>query len=205
MGSSIRNVAGHELDRLILEARGGCTVALNQLLEALSWTLWTELGGGQKPRGLEPAHGLSDLIQDTLARVREKFGRFERNSYADFRQWALTILYRRRQEWSRNHRTRNDVARKEDIGRYLLAVLNPNGLTPPQEHAAQLREESDRMYAAFERLETGEQVIIRLRAVESLQFPQIGVLTNRTSEAIRKAYDRAMEKLRGMLNANGDL
>ena len=94
----------------------------------LSAKLWSELDPRRRPHGLGPSTGLSDLIQDTLLRVREKFERFERGSFVDFAQWARAILYRRRQELARKFRMRNDVVRREEIGwllRTRLRAISP--------------------------------------------------------------------------------
>jgi RNA polymerase sigma factor (sigma-70 family) len=194
-----------DVDRLIADARAGCQVSLDKLMEMLSKHLWTELGGGRKPHGLGPSHGLSDLIQDTLVRVREKFAKFERGSFADFKQWARTILYRRRQEWARNYRFRNDAVRKEQIGLILFSRMAPQGVAAAHEDAAQLKEEAARAGAAFERLKPHEQFIINLRAIEGLRYPDIEALTGWTKEAARLAYRRAIEQLRVQLQSDGKL
>jgi RNA polymerase sigma factor (sigma-70 family) len=202
MGSSSTERVRPDLNRLIGDARGGCPAALDRLLEILSKHLWAELGGGRKPRGLGPSHGLSDLIQDTLVRVREKFFKFERDSFADFKQWARTILYRRRQECARSFRYRNDALRKEQIGLFLFARITAQGSGMPHEDAAQLKEEGARAYAAFERLKPHEQFIINLRAIEGVRYPDIEALTGWGKEAARQAYRRAIEQLRTIFQSD---
>jgi RNA polymerase sigma factor (sigma-70 family) len=202
MGTSSTEHLSHDLDGLIDGARNGCPVALDKLLEALSTHLWKELGGGRKPRGLGPSHGLSDLVQDTLVRVREKFSKFERDSFGDFKQWARTILYHRRQEWTRNFRFRNEDARKEQIGLALYARIEPQGPGSLQERAAETREEGTRAYAAFQQLKPHEQFVINLRAVEGLSYPEIEGLTGWTKEAARLAYRRAIERLKALFQSD---
>ena len=107
--------SGARLDRLIAEARSGSDAALDALIEQISEQLWAELGGRRQPRGLGPSRGLSDLIQDTLLRVRQKFDHFESHTFAEFKQWARAVLHRRQQEWIRNHRARNTTEKKEKI------------------------------------------------------------------------------------------
>lgn len=68
---AFRESSPSELDRLIVCARLGSQPALMRLLENLSECLWAELIHRRKLRGIGPAHSLSDLIQDTLARVGE--------------------------------------------------------------------------------------------------------------------------------------
>ena len=83
-----RSVA--DIDRLIIDARSGSAAALNELLEMLSTQLWAEHSRRSKPQDLGPSRGLSDLIQETLVQARANFDRFERDSFADFKQWART-------------------------------------------------------------------------------------------------------------------
>lgn len=201
-GSSSSERAIPDLNRLIADARRGCPAALDGLLEILSKHLWAELGGVRKPRGLGPSHGLSDLIQDTLVRVREKFSSFERESFADFKQWARTILHRRRQECARNFRFRNDAGRKEQIGLVLFTRIAPQGTRAGHEYAAQLKEEATKAYRAFERLKPHEQFIVNLRAMEGLRYADIETLTGWTKEAARQAYRRAIEQLRAQFQSD---
>ena len=191
-----------DLDRLIADARGGSAVAFRRLLELLSDHLWAELGPRRKARNLGPSHGLSDLIQDTLARVGEKFAKFERDTFAEFTQWARTILYRRGQEWARNYRWRNDAARTEKIGLALRDRIESARHGSRQENIPQEREEAARVYAKFQCLQPHEQFIINLRVVEGLRYPQIEALTGWTKEAARQAYRRAIERLRKLLKSD---
>jgi RNA polymerase sigma factor (sigma-70 family) len=202
MGTSSAERLRPDLDRLIADARGGCPASLDKLIEMLSKHLWAELGGGRKPHGLGPSHGLSDLIQDTLIRARERFCNFERDSFADFKQWARTILFRRRQECARNFRFRNDAARKERIGLLLFDRISLQGAEASPDQAAQLQEEATRAFAAFESLKPHEQFIINLRAIEGLRYPDIAALTGWSKEAARQAYRRAIEQLRVLLQSD---
>ncbi len=183
-------------DCLIADARAGSDAALDKLIELLADCLWTELGGKRRPRGLGPSHSLSDLVQDTLLRVREKFDRFERDTFTDFKQWARTILHRRRQEWARNFRARNRDDHKQAIGMALRARLSANGCSVRQDELAEHGEEVNRAYAAFKRLKPNEQFIINLRVLEGLRYPQIEALTGLSREAARTSYRRAIERLK---------
>lgn len=185
-----------DLDQLITEARAGSTTALETLLEMLSAQLWSELDPRRRPQGLGPSTGLSDLIQDTLVRVREKFERFERGSFVDFAQWARTILYRRRQELARKFRVRNDAVRREEIGWLLRARLERIWRLDRQDSRLEWREEAARAFAAFRSLKPHEQFVLGLRAVEGLHYPQIEAMTGWTREAARQAYRRALQQLK---------
>lgn len=189
-------------DTLISEARQGSVVALDKLIELLADYLWSELCGRRKPRGLGPSHGLSDLVQDTLVRVREKFDRFQRDTFADFKQWARTILHRRRQEWARNYRMRN----REELRRKIRLAFEARLLTEPtgrgHEELMNLREEAERAAAAFNRLKPHEQAIIQLRILEKLSYPQIEALTGLSAEGARTACRRAIAQLKKLFETD---
>jgi len=183
-------------DALIVEARQGSTAALDKLIELLAEQLWLELGNRPKPRGLGPSHGLSDLVQDTLIRVREKFDRFSRDTFTDFKQWARTILHRRRQEWARNYRARNREELRKKIKLAFEARLLGDEATKGQDELAALRQEAERAVAAFSRLKPHEQTILKLRIQEELSYPQIEVLTGLSAEGARTTFRRAIARLK---------
>jgi len=189
-------------NQLVIEARQGSAAALDQLVEMLSGYLWAELGGWRKPRGLGPSHGLSDLVQDTLLRVREKFGRFQRDSFVDLKQWARTILHRRRQEWARNYRARNREELQRKIRMAFEARLLPKSYSGEHVDSLDRRDDVERALAAFNQLRPHEQTILKLRIVEGLSYPQIGVLTGLHAEGARTAYRRAIAHLKSLFDAH---
>ncbi|MBX3414963.1 MAG: sigma-70 family RNA polymerase sigma factor [Pirellulales bacterium] len=183
------------LDGLVVEAQRGSAEALDLLIAELSKQLWAELTTRRRSRRANPSHGSSDLVQDTLIRAREQFEKFERSTFADFKQWARKVLFRRRQEWTRNHLARNAERHK----RMIWSVVLARGDGPHANDTAlsiEQREELDRAYALYQCLKPNEQCVIHLRLFEGLSYQQIAMLTNSTAEAARKAYDRALDKLR---------
>ncbi len=68
---------------------------------------------------------------------------------------------------------------------------------------AQHREEARRADAAFERLKSNERFVINLRLLEGLRYRQISEMTGWSEEAARKAYDRAIARLKTLYEANG--
>ncbi len=188
------------LDQLVVAARDGSKVALARLLELLSECLWVDVHSRQTLRPPGPSHGLSDLIQDTLAVVAEKFPRFRRDSFAEFKQWSYLILHRRRKQWIRNFRHRSDAARREQIGWVLRDRLGRHGECVSD--ALQRRQEARRAQTTFESLDVNEQFVIRLRVVEDRRFAEIGTLTERSEDAARVAYRRAIRRLKQLFEAN---
>jgi RNA polymerase sigma factor (sigma-70 family) len=190
------------LDALIVQARSGDGIALDQLIEKLSEQLWSELEARRRSNRTGPVHGSSDLVQDTLMRVRQQFGKFERDTFADFKQWAKTILYRRRQEWIRNHLSRNSDRHKRIIWDVLRARPNYDGTAGDGTLAPEEREESERAYQRFRTLKPHEQFIIDLRLFQNLAYKQIAAMTQSTEDACRQAYNRALARLKSGLDVN---
>lgn len=190
------------LDALIAQARSGDQVALDRLIEKLSEQLWAELEARRRSNRTGPAHGSSDLVQDTLIRVREQFDKFERHTFADLKQWARTMLFRRRQEWMRNHLSRNAERHKRMIWEALRArpecpVGSGEGAT-----VAEDREEFERAYQCFQKLKTHEQFVIDLRLFQELPYKQIAAMTQSTEDACRQAYNRALSRLKAGLGGS---
>lgn len=201
----VGNTDRPDLDRLIADARAGSVAALDNLIEQLSKHLWAKVGPQRKPRSLGPSRGLSDLIQETLVCVREKFSKFERHTFSDFKQWAGVVLQRRRQEWIRNYQARNSDEQKQKIwmaiGARIPSSASNNCDHDPTEH----REETKIAYAAFKRLGPSERFIINLRLIEGLRYKQISAMTGWSEDAARKSYDRAIGQLKKLLDSNGQL
>lgn len=195
-----RRLPQPELDALIGKARGGSHEALDKLLEMLALHLWRDLNS-QRRRPARPSHGSSDLVQDTLVRVREQFAKFERDTFADFKQWSRAILYRRDLEWTRNHQARNSDRHMRRLAS-LMAARSDNGDVAAHEHAVELRDALDRVSAAFNTLKESDQFVIRLR-LEGLGFREIAVMTEASVDAVTKAYHRAIARLRKKLDGNG--
>ena len=65
------------------------------------------------------------------------------------------------------------------------------------------REEARHTYAAFQQLKPNEQFIIKLRLLEGLRYKQIAQMTGWSEDAARKAYDRAIARLKTLYQSNG--
>ena len=192
------------LDHLIARARAGDEAALEQLIERLSEQLWAELNSRRRSNRTGPTHGSSDLIQDTLVRVKEMFDKFERDTFADFKQWARTVLYRRRLEWARNHHARNGEKHKRMIWNALRDRAETGGPDEYGQFSVEENEELERAYLAYKGLKSNEQLIIKLRLFQKLSYKQIAELAETTEEAARKLYDRAIARLRTSLSNHDD-
>jgi RNA polymerase sigma factor (sigma-70 family) len=183
------------LDALVDQAKTGSSAALDQLIERLSKHLWDDLNGRRR-RSPGASRGSSDLVQETLMRARDRFAQFERATYAEFKSWAEGIRYRRRQEWFRNRQSRNEDRHKWAIWSALRARAAGDTATANHESAIAEREQAERAYATYQKMDDYDQFIIELRLLNGLTYKQIAELTGTTEDACRKAFNRAIERLR---------
>jgi len=201
MSSMSDGPAPHDrLDRLILDARAGSVDALDALITHLSVHLWAELGNRRKPIGLGASRGLSDLVQDTLIRVRQRFARFERDTFSEFKQWSRAVLYRRQQEWIRNHKTRHSERNLQRIWDALsqnktsdAASSLDSGLITAEQRAW--------LDEKLGQLKRHERFIIDLRVCHEMEFAEIADRTGLSPDAARMAFNRALARLRRIADA----
>jgi RNA polymerase sigma-70 factor (ECF subfamily) len=170
--------------RLLDEARKGDGKALGALLQHYRPYLLLianqELGTVGQAKA-----GPSDLVQDTLRRALTHFGQFRGQHENELRGWLRVIL-------------RNKVA--EFVGHLPAQPQQEidsgvaDGTDTPSD-ALQRQEEIDTVRQALEQLPEHYQQVVRLREYEGLSYEEIGQRMQRTPEAVRKLWTRAIDQL----------
>jgi RNA polymerase sigma-70 factor (ECF subfamily) len=84
------------------------------------------------------------------------------------------------------------VRRKKPAAELSMAVF--------QEEDEALRERIERMMKVIETLSDLQQIILRLRHMEGMEFKEIAELTGSTEVAVRKALSRARQAVRDKFN-----
>ncbi len=206
MKSPIRTRHHASPDSLVAQARAGSFEALDTLIDLLVNQYFAELGGRTMP-GMSPANTISDLIQETVLRARERFDVFDKTTFAEFKRWADGILRNKYRHWMRNHRDRTRETVQMTIWRAIQMRRNlpdPNQSQRAEDDAIVLREAAARAYDVFEQqLKPSDQYVIKLRLLEELRFKQIALLVNSSEDAVRKAYNRALSRLKTLVAAHG--
>jgi RNA polymerase sigma factor (sigma-70 family) len=140
------------------------------------------------------------LVQDTLIRVRQRFARFERDTFSEFKQWSRAVLYRRQQEWIRNHKTRHSERNLQRIWDALsqnktsdAASSLDSGLITAEQRAW--------LDEKLSQLKRHERFIIDLRVCHEMEFAEIADRTGLSSDAARMAFNRALARLRRIADA----
>jgi RNA polymerase sigma-70 factor (ECF subfamily) len=184
---------------LVAAARGGSRDALGRALEACRRYLLGVAEGELSP-DLRSKGGASDLVQETFLEAQRDFGRFEGSSPEELRAWLRQVLLHNVGAFTRRYRAtgKREIAREVGFGAdsSLLGIqqvpagstLSPSGVAIEHERALALRRAVDRLPEEYRR-------VVILRFEDGLSFEEIGQITDRTADAARKVWSRAMERL----------
>jgi RNA polymerase sigma-70 factor (ECF subfamily) len=190
----------HSVESLIAAARGGSPAALGELLEA-----WRDylllLANRELDSVLRPKGGASDLVQETFLEAQQDFHRFAGATEGEWVGWLRTILEHNVANFRRGYLAteKRDITREvpfRTIGdRDSYCGLQFVGDTQSPSQCALANEQVSRLELVLARLPELQRRIIELRHREGLCFAEIGRLTDRSAEAARKLWSRAIKRL----------
>ncbi len=191
------------LERAIDQVRNGDDKELERLLDGCRRYI-SLVSMDILDRKLQSKIGASDLVQDTLLEAHDSFDRFEGNSEAELFAWLTTILKRRLSK-SRDHfygTAKRNVSRERSLEGYQADAspapfeddVTPSAVVIAQDEEQMIRKGMAQLTAEY------RQVLI-LRNWERKSFAEIGEAMDRSPEAVRKLWGRAVEKLSGQLSA----
>jgi RNA polymerase sigma-70 factor (ECF subfamily) len=173
--------------RLILRALDGQEADRGKMLEYLRprLVLWanSRLSGALRAK-VEP----DDVVQETLIAVHKSMDRFEGRDHRAFLGWVFRIAENR----------------IRDMADYFGAKKRqPDALvtftqTSPSTAASRI-EEVDKVAAALADLGEDHREVIRLRRFEERDVKEIGELMDRSENAVRILYCRALKALRQIM------
>ena len=193
------------VDRWLENARNGSTEALGQALEAcrayLLMIAESEMQGG--PRAKE---GASDMVQETFMEAQRAFDRFNGVSEKELLAWLRRMLLNNVVDFRRRYlgAEKRDVARElgppgttssQDWGSLLACSgLSPSGQIGRDEDLLQLQQ-------AIQKLPDEYRMVIEGRYLDDLPFDEIAQRLGKSSNATRKLFARAVERLRRDMDA----
>lgn len=188
----------HGVALLLEAARRGRDDAFGRLFETFRRHLLA-VAHRELPHTLRGKIGASDLVQETAVDAQRDFPGFRGSSPEECFAWLRTILRNnvvdavRRYEGSQKRATGREISLASIDGRRQGAMLElPHGL--PDKSAIR-REDADGLMAAIARLPLDHRTVLQLRYWEGLSFPDIGARLGRSSDAVRKLWYRAVERL----------
>jgi RNA polymerase sigma-70 factor (ECF subfamily) len=189
-----------DTDQLLAAARAGSADALGRVLETCRRYLLLVAERQLDPK-LRAKGGASDLVQETFLEAQRDFGGFRGTSEAELLAWLSRLLLNNVGNFARRYRGTN----KRDVGREVLlqadnssgaAVPDPAADVPSPSVQAMEEEQTAALQRALARLPDDYRQAIVLRYQEGRSFEEIGRLLNRSPDAARKLWSRAMERLR---------
>jgi RNA polymerase sigma-70 factor (ECF subfamily) len=164
--------------------------ALGRLLEEFRPYLLM-IARDELPASLERKLAPSDLVQETLVKGYEQAGTFRGQTPEEFARWLRQILLNHLSNTQKAFgRQMRDLAREQRAG---SALVHPRAQTPS--HFVLQRELQHRLELALGKLSTIHREVLLLRHRDDLSFVEIGNRLQRSDEAARKLWVRAVRQL----------
>src|SRR6516165_6251981 len=180
-------------------AQAGSREALGHVLETFRGYLLLVADRELDPE-LRAKGGGSDLVQDTFLEAQRDFAQFHGASVEELRAWLRRLLLNNVANFTRQYRQRA----KRDVGREIPleaggsshergAGLAANTVSPSG--AVLALEQAEALARALERLPADYRQVLAYRHDEQLTFEEIGQRMQRTANAARMLWLRAVERL----------
>lgn len=176
---------------LLRRARDGSGEALGALFEACGGRLLAlirqRLGAGLR-RDLESR----DILQATFLRAFEHLEQFEGSGSTHLMAWLAAIACNEIRDRADYHgRQRRDAAARVSLHSSLAVA---ESLTS-EVSRLQMKEDLHRLEAALAELAPDHREVVVLRQLEELSFREIGARLDRSEDAARMLYARALAAL----------
>ena len=180
-------------------ARAGSREALGKVLEAARQYLLS-IARQEFDSDLHAKNSPSDVVQETFVEAQRDFGQFRGDTEAELLAWLRQLLLHRVGKLRRRYRDtqKRRLSREVALGGDDSSGGPAAGLTadtPSPSGQAMENERDEALQAALGRLPEDYRRVITLRYEEQLPFEEIGRLLQRSPDAARKLWARAVERL----------
>jgi len=184
----------------LAEARGGSREALGEALQACRDYLLLVANKELDP-GLQAKGGASDLVQQTFLEAQRDFAQFHGNSEAELLAWLRHLLMNNLADFSRSFRqtAKRGIEREMSLAGSVFAGIAKDGLladTATPSRQAMIHEQDVALAHAMNQLPDNYRQVLIWRYQEDCSFEEIGKLLNRSANAARKLWLRAVERLK---------
>jgi RNA polymerase sigma-70 factor (ECF subfamily) len=180
-------------------ARAGSQEALGEILEACRRYL-LGIANREFDAGLRAKGNPSDVVQETFLEAQRDFANFRGSTDAELFTWLRRILLHNLANFIRHYRQTD----KRQVGREVdLAPADSTGHegpalagdTPTPSRQVMAGEEARELHEAIARLPDDYRQVLLLRYLEDRSFEEIGQIMQRTANAVRLLWGRAVERL----------
>lgn len=185
-------------------AQAGSREALGQALESCRGYLLLIAQQELDPE-LQAKGGASDLVQQTFLEAQRDFGTFQGNTQEALLAWTRRLLLNNLANFRRDlRRSKRKVSREVSLPTGTSSGRGDGGLragisTPSA--MAMREEETQALERALARLPEDYRQVIQLRYREERSFEAIAEMMQRSPNAVRKLWGRAIERLQQELEA----
>jgi RNA polymerase sigma-70 factor (ECF subfamily) len=186
-------------------ARAGSSEALGQVLETCRGYLLL-IAQQELDTALQAKGGASDLVQQTFLEAQRDFTGFHGTTHAALLAWMRQLLINNLANFRRDfHRDKRRVTREIALpsgnsSRRRGGGLDAGSATPSVEMMR--NEQTEALERALAKLPEDYRRVIQLRYREERSFEAIAKLMQRSQNAVRKLWSRAIERLQQELDAN---
>jgi RNA polymerase sigma-70 factor, ECF subfamily len=153
------------------------------------------------PREMQNHFGPLDVVQEAVVQIWVSFDGFRGETEPQFRDWLMTILKNTIAKLCRRQR---QLKRGGVCSHFSLddsdAPEPEDFRTASQQEYVASKEQISRLLGAIESLSAEHRLVIRYRNFDELSFKEIGVLMQRSDDAVQKLWHRAIEELRRRMN-----
>jgi RNA polymerase sigma-70 factor, ECF subfamily len=195
-----------EVGRWLAAAHSGSQDALGQALEACRGYLLLVAQRELDP-ALHPKGGASDLVQETFLEAQRDFAGFQGNSEAQLLAWLRQLLRNNLANFARRYRTTDkrqldrEIALPPDQSGADPAAMAPADTSTPSVQAM-ANEQSLALQRALARLPEEHRQVILWRYQEERSFDEVAKLLNKSPNAARKLWARALKRLQEEMGAS---
>lgn len=197
MPSSAAEETADRVAALIVAAHQGSQDALGQLLEQYRPYL-LRLANSELDARLQAKGSGSDLVQETFLEVQRIFDRFQGSSPRDLLAWLHTILLNKAATFTRQYRgtAKRHIERERSLPP-VQATHGPELVAADASPSHQLLrdEQAEALTRALQRLPLEYRQVIHWRQWEELPFVEIARRLDRSVDAARMIWWRAIERL----------
>ena len=198
---STRTHSSSPIEAWLQTAKNGSNSALGHVLEACRGYMLL-LANRALDEDLRLKTAPSDLVQETFFYAQRDFPAFLGTTEKELFAWLTQILINRLRNSVRHYKgtkkrdVRREVAMEQELDRMASELFaaddTPSALVAALEEEKQIRE-------CLAKMPELDREVLILRTWEGRSFTEIGEILDRSSEAVRKQWSRAVERLGRML------
>lgn len=184
------------LDSLLQEACGGSRDSLGKVLEECRAFLLL-LAAEELSREVRGKGSPSDLVQQSLLEAQRDFAQFHGNTHDDLVIWLRGILLHNVSDFHDRYCAagKRCVFRETSLDRIAVGTERLTSAEPSPSSHARLAERERLVREAIAQLPADYAEVILLRHFEHLAFAAVAARMQRSPEAVRKLWRRAIKRL----------